>query len=61
MMMSAEQSVECLAGKTEVLGENLPQSLFVHHKFHKLDLFLSLSCNDGKPVTNHLSYGMAKK
>jgi hypothetical protein len=25
-MMSVEQSVECLARETEVLGENLPQS-----------------------------------
>jgi hypothetical protein len=33
MLMSVEQSVECLAGKTEVLGENLPQRRFVHHKF----------------------------
>jgi hypothetical protein len=34
-MMSAEQSVESeLAGKTEILGENLSQCHFVHHKFH---------------------------
>jgi hypothetical protein len=33
MMMIVEQSVECeLAG--EVLGENLPQCHFAHHKFH---------------------------
>jgi hypothetical protein len=34
MMMSVEQSVECLAGETEVLGEKLPRCRFVHHKSH---------------------------
>jgi hypothetical protein len=33
-MMSVEQSVECMAGETEVFGENLPQCRFVHHKSH---------------------------
>jgi hypothetical protein len=34
-MMIVEQSVECaLAGETEVLGENLPQFPFFHHKSH---------------------------
>jgi hypothetical protein len=35
MMVIVEQQVECeLAGETEVLGENLSQYLFVHHKYH---------------------------
>jgi hypothetical protein len=31
-----EKLVELLAGETEVLGENLPQCRFVHHKRHML-------------------------
>jgi hypothetical protein len=35
MMVIVEKFVECrLAGKTEVLGGNLPQRHFVHHKSH---------------------------
>jgi hypothetical protein len=33
--MIVEKQMECrLAGETEVLGENLPQRPFVHHKSH---------------------------
>jgi hypothetical protein len=31
-MMSVEQPVECLAGETEVLGENLLQCRFINRK-----------------------------
>jgi hypothetical protein len=34
--MMMEKLVESLAGETEVLGENLPQCRFVHHKHHML-------------------------
>jgi hypothetical protein len=36
MVMIMEKSVEWLAGETEVLGENLPQSRFVQNKPHML-------------------------
>jgi hypothetical protein len=36
MVMMMEKLVEILAGETEVLGENLPQCRFVHHKPHML-------------------------
>jgi hypothetical protein len=36
VIMIMEKSVELLAKETEVLGENLPQCRFVHHKPHML-------------------------
>jgi hypothetical protein len=37
MMMSVKQSMESeLAGETEVLGGNLPQCYFAHHKSHMI-------------------------
>jgi hypothetical protein len=54
-----ENLVEWLAGETEVLGENLPQCRFVHHKPHMLP-----GREPGPPrwesATNRLSYGTAK-
>jgi hypothetical protein len=36
VIMIMEKSVEWLTGETEVLGENLPQCRFVHHKSQML-------------------------
>jgi hypothetical protein len=36
VIMIMEKSVEWWSGETEVLGENLPQCRFVHHKPHML-------------------------
>jgi hypothetical protein len=56
--MNVEQLVEW----TEVLGQNLPQYHFAHHKFH---MILPLGSNPGRrggrPATNRLSYGTAYK
>jgi hypothetical protein len=58
-MVIVEKLVEWrLAGETEVLGENLPQCRFVHHKTHMLP-GREPGPRGGKPATNRLSYGAA--
>jgi hypothetical protein len=59
MRMIFEQLVEWkLAGETELLGENLPQRHFVHHKIpHHQSRARTPDRSGGKPATNHLSYG----
>jgi hypothetical protein len=46
-----------LAGETEVLGENMPQCHFVHHKPHMLCPDVNPGLRGGKPATNLLNYG----
>jgi hypothetical protein len=49
-----------IAGETELLGENLPQSHFVPPQIpHDQVRFRTPDRSDGKPATNRLSYGAA--
>jgi hypothetical protein len=54
-MMSVEQSVEWLAGKTKVLGKTCPSDTLSTTN----PTWPNLGCHGGKPVTNCLSYGTA--
>jgi hypothetical protein len=56
--MMMEKLVEWLARETEVLGENLPQYRFVHHKPQMLP-GREPARRGGKSATNRLSYGTA--
>jgi hypothetical protein len=59
-MVTVEKLVERrLAEETEVLGENLPQRHFVHHKSHVPRHGFEPDRHGGKPATNRLSYGVA--
>jgi hypothetical protein len=49
-----------LASEIEVLGENLPQFHFVHHKSNMLCPDANPGRRGEKPATNRLSYGTAK-
>jgi hypothetical protein len=57
--MLIEKLVEWLAGENEILGENLPQCHFVHHKSHMTWPSKNPGRRGGKPATKRLSYDTA--
>jgi hypothetical protein len=58
VIMMMDKFVEWrLAELTEVLGENLSQCRFGHHKPHMLCPDANPGRRGGKPATNRLSYG----
>jgi hypothetical protein len=50
VIVRMENLVECMAGETEVLGENLPRRHFVHHKSHLTRPGLNPGRRGGKPA-----------
>jgi hypothetical protein len=53
------EKLERMAEETEVLGGNLPQCRFVHHKIPTYYPDANPGRRGGKPATNRLSYGTA--
>jgi hypothetical protein len=60
VIMRMENLVEWwLAGETEVLGKNLSQCHFAHHKSRIIWPGANPGRRGGKPATKRLSYGTA--